>query len=358
MEMNRLLDLYQNRRAEREPIMDDFLNGKRKYLLIQRPPSAMWGACNSIEQIYENNILYVEQQLQLPWTDELPYLEPWIGTGIYATAFGCEYKWREDNAPDVHYRYHKIEDVRGIEKPDYRKSPVMQMALDCIDTFLERTRGELPICLTDTQSPFDTASLILDAAVFLEACYSEPETVHAFMQVVTDLIIQFSQVQQDRIGEGRVAKPGHIMPASPAYKGISLSDDNLSFCSPVMNQKIPLLYDQQIADAFGGLALHSCGVWDTTMKRLAGMRNVLMVDCAVSPDCDPNPNHPANVRSALQGSGIILKARVGGNLDAAVSILDELADPDLPLVVEFNYEPATAERNYKVLDEKLAVLYA
>lgn len=357
MEISQLLDNYQRRKAERGIKMDQFFQGQRKYLLIQRPPSEMWGACNSIEQIYANNIRYVEQQLALDWTDELPYLEPWIGTGIYATAFGCDYKWRDDNAPDVHYRFHKIEEVRGIEKPDYRQSAVMQMALDCIDTFLERTCGGLPICLTDTQSPFDTASLILDAAVFLEACYNEPDTVHHFMQVVTDLIIEFSQVQQARIGESRVAKPGHIMPASPTYRGISLSDDNLSFCSPAMNAKIPLFYDQQIADAFGGLALHSCGVWDTTMKRLTELRNIIMLDCAVSPDCDPNPNQPARVKKALHGSGIILKARIGGDLAASLRILEELVDPGTPLVVEFNYDPPSAEKNYRALQDKLDSLF-
>jgi hypothetical protein len=358
MELSRMLDLYQVRKEERGPKIEDFFQGKRKYLLIQRPPSAMWGACNSIEHIYENNIRYFAEQLTLPWTDELPYLEPWIGTGIYATAFGCEYKWRDDEAPDVYYRYHNIEEVREIEKPDYRKSTVMQMALACIDTFIDRTRGELPICLTDTQSPFDTASLILDATVFLEACYSEPETVHHFLQVVTDLIIEFSRVQQARIGECRVAKPGHIMPASPSYRGISISDDNLSFCSPGMNEQFPLKYDQQIADAFDGLAIHSCGMWDTTMKRVTRMEKVLMVDCAVSPACDPNPNQPAKVRKALQGSSIILKARVGGDLYTALKILDELVDPAQQIVVEFNYDPASAEHNYRTLNGKLKTLYA
>lgn len=54
MEMNRLLDLYRARQAERGPKLDQFFRGERKYLLIQRPPGEMWGACNSIEQIYAN----------------------------------------------------------------------------------------------------------------------------------------------------------------------------------------------------------------------------------------------------------------------------------------------------------------
>ena len=132
-------------------------------------------------------------------------MEPWIGTGVFANAFGCEYHFRDDNAPHVRYRYHKIEEVRDIEYPDYRKSPIMSMVLDCIDCFRERTHDGLPIALTDTQSPFDTATLILDAAEFFTACYTEPEIVTDFLQKITDLIVEFSEVQM-RADRARIAR--------------------------------------------------------------------------------------------------------------------------------------------------------
>ena len=356
--IHQLIDRFAQRREEREAGLRSFFEGgERKFLVIQRPPAEMWGACNSLEQITRNNLEYLETHLALDWTDELPYLEPWIGTGAYASAFGCEYKWRDDNAPDVHYRYHRIEEVRGLEYPDYRRSPVLGMVLDCIDGLKEQTLGQIPICLTDTQSPFDTATLILDAAEFMTACLTEEETARLLLQHVTDLIIEFSRVQQERIGLDLVARPGHIMPALAQGRGISLSDDNLSFCSPRFNQQFALPYDRQIADAFGGVALHSCGVWAATMARLKELGGIFILDCAVSPDNDPNPNRAARVRDALKGSGILLKARVGGDIQAALPIIEELFDPSLRLCIEINYQAEQAGENYRRVKAKLEELY-
>jgi hypothetical protein len=358
MQTNELIELYALRREQREAGLREFYaGGERKFLVIQRPPAAMWGACNTIEQITHNNLEYLANHLRLDWTDELPYLEPWIGTGAYASAFGCAYKWRDDNAPDVYYRFHRIEEVRGLEYPDYRRSPVLRMVLECIDALKEQTRGQIPICLTDTQSPFDTASLILDAAELMTACLIEEETARLLLQHVTDLIIEFSKIQQVRIGAERIARPGHIMPSITSGPGISLSDDNLSFCSPKFNQQFALVYDQQIAAAFGGVALHSCGVWDTTMAKLKALGGFFIVDCAVSTDCDPNPNRPARVRDALKGSGILLKAKVGGDIEAALRIIDDLFDPSIRMCVEINYLPEEAGENYRRVTARLQELY-
>ena len=194
MEIQELIDLYQKKREEREKTLLDFLNKKKNFIIRQPLPGSIWGECNTIETIYDNNIKFFENMLRFDWTDDLPFLEPWIGTGVYATGFGCEYKWRDDNAPDVHYKYHKIEEIKNIEYPDWKKSKVMQMVLDCIDYFKEKTKAMFPISLTDTQSPFDTATLILDAVEFFTACYTHEEIIHKFMNTITDLIIEFSVI--------------------------------------------------------------------------------------------------------------------------------------------------------------------
>lgn len=94
----------------------------------------------------ENNLEYAWALLSLDWTDDLPYLEPWVGTGIYANAFGCEYLFREFEAPHVQYLCHSVEALSRIEYPDYRQSPIMRMVLDCIDALKDRTlkRRALP----------------------------------------------------------------------------------------------------------------------------------------------------------------------------------------------------------------------
>ena len=354
-----LIDRYHQRREQRERRLRDFLDGDRVgFLIVQHPPGKVWDTCNSVEEVYRNNIQYLWDALQVDWTDDLPFLEPWVGTGVYANAFGCEYVFRDDNAPHVHYRYHRIEETAEIEYPDYRKSPIMTMVLDCIDRLKDGTHGRVPIALTDTQSPFDTATLILDACELFAACYESEQLVVDFMQKITDLIIEFSRVQIALIGPDLLAKPGHMLPSLPGGRGISISDDNLAVSSPSINRKIALPFDRQLADAFGGLAVHSCGVWAHTMAMLRDMPNILGVECAVGEGPhDPNPNPPADVRRALAGSSIIAKARLGDDINKTLAALDELADPQLKLVVEIGYDSENAERNYRLVQEKLHEVY-
>jgi len=359
MDILQVIDRYEQRREERGRRLGRFLrNEEQGFLIVQHPVGKVWGTCNSVEEVYVNNIEYVWAALQVDWTDDLPYLTPWVGTGVYANAFGCRYVFRSDNAPHVHYLHRHIEEIRGIEYPDYRESPIMTMVLDCIDCFNEQTHGRLPIALTDTQSAFDTATLIVDACEVFAACYEDEQLLVGFLQKINDLIIEFSRVQIARIGPELVARPGHQMPSLPGGPGISVSDDNLAVASPLVNRKIALPADRQLADAFGGLALHSCGNWTHTMPMLRELPNMMLVECAVGRSSgDPKPNEPGEVRRALAGSPIIAKARVGDDIQNTLSVLDKLADSELNLIVEIGYDEQNAERNYRLVREKLEKIY-
>lgn len=360
MELEQLADLYLKRHEERAREITRFWAGETSFLVVQRPSYHLWGQCNSVEEVYANNLRHMESWLSMQWTDELPHLQAWFGTGVYATAFGCEYLWRQGEAPDSHVRFHGIEEVRGLPMPDWRKSAVMGMVLDCIDALKERTRGKIPIALTDTQSPCDTATLVLDTSEFFTACYTEEETVSELLGTITELIIEFSGEQARRIGEGLVSRPGHVMPSLPGLRGITLSDDNLAVSSPHINEKFSLRFNERIAREMGGVAVHSCGVWDHTMRLLPG-RGVIAVDCSVSPRWDPTPMTPEMVRSALGGTGIAVKARCGGTRDEIEHAISALAGPDMRVILDIariDEDEAvyarTAERNYKRARDMLA----
>ncbi|MEK6794133.1 MAG: uroporphyrinogen decarboxylase family protein [Spirochaetota bacterium] len=360
MDAKEMADRYERRRILREAKLRDFFdpNGATQYLIVQHAGNRIYGACNSIADIVRANLLQFEEAIAVDWTDDLPYLEPWIGTGVYANAFGCDYVFRDFDAPHVHYKYQRIDEVKNIACPDWKKSPVMNMVLDTIDALKEATNAGIPISLTDTQSAFDTATLILDAAEFFTACYADEEAVIGFMKKLNDLIIDFSHVQMKRIGNDILALPGHIMPGMPTGTGISISDDNLAVSSPHINNLISLPFDQILADEFGGLAIHSCGTWAHTMALLRNYRNITMIDCAVGRGAgDPNPNDPAAVRDALAGTGIIAKIRPGGDRDDLDRTLEEIFHPDLKLVVQIPYSKDNEESNYRFVDEKLRRLY-
>ena len=130
--------------------------------------------------------------------------------------------------------------------------------------------------------------------------------------------------------------------------------------SPLINERFSLRFNQDIAEKMGGMAVHSCGVWDHTMKLLPG-RGVMAVDCSVSPRCDPTPMTPKMVRAALGGTGIVVKARCGGTREEIERAIAILAGPDMRLILviaRIDEDDAayarTAEANYTLAAECLA----
>jgi hypothetical protein len=221
---------------------------------------------------------------------------------------------------------------------------------------LERTGGRFPIAFTDTQSPFDTSTLVLDASEFFTACYVEEETVDGLMGAIASLIIEFSREQARRIGAGLLSQPGHVFPSLPGLGGIALSDDNLAVSSPAIN-RISIRFNELIAEAMGSVAVHSCGVWDHTMRLLPG-RGVRAVDCSVSPRWDPTPMRPEAVTAALAGTGIVTKARCGGTPEEIESAITALGGKDMRVILDIarvddndDAYAAAAERNYSFARE-------
>jgi hypothetical protein len=364
MDIERLTDLWEKRRGERERKLLDFYAGKRGWIILQRPVYHMYGECNSIPDIVANNLRQLEAWLTMPWTDEMPHLEPWIGVGVYANAYGCEYLWRTGEAPDVRTRFKSIEEVRGIGKPDWRKSPIMHMVLDAIDALKEASKGRFPISATDPQSPFDTSTLVLDTSELFTACYTEPETVASFVAGITELFIEFTRVQWQRIGEGRVARPGHSIPSHASLTGFNMSDDNLAVSSPKVNRQVAIPANKRLSEELGGIFLHSCGTWHHTMRAAIEEGGATGICCALQKACDPTPNDPADVGRALEGTGVMVHGRFGPDLDGILDDITKVARPGVRLMVDvLRTEPddgrwlKQAEKTYKVLDERLSSIY-
>jgi hypothetical protein len=363
-DLEKLTDMWNARREERAQKILDFYAGKRSWLILQRPAYHVFGQCNSVEEIVANNLRQMETWLEARWTDELPHLEPWIGTGVYANAFGCEYLWRQGEAPDVRARFTSIEQVRGIDRPPWRSSPVMRMVLEAIDALKERTKARFPISSTDPQSPYDTATLVMDTSEFFTACYTDPETVQSFVSTITDLFVEFTHVQWERIGEGLVARPGHSIPSDTRLSGITLSDDNLAVASPLINERVSLPADRRLSIQFGGLFLHSCGTWHHTMRASVTQGGATGICCALQRATDPTPNDPARVGDALSGTGIMVHARFGPDLEPLLADLPKVARPGVRVMVDVlrtelddSAWQARAEESYKRVEDRLHEIY-
>lgn len=359
METAQLVDAYRRLRDAREKkLRDFFFSSHPAFLIIQRPPFEVYSHCNTIEDICYHNRIYIERWVRIEATDELPYMEPWMGTGVFASMFGGVYHWREGDSPHIDYLLHSLDELEGISEPDWRKNEIAHRVLATIDALKEMTDGGIPIAWTDTQSPYDTGTLVLDAAEFFAGCYEEPEFVERFLRICTDLVIEFSRVQAERIGADLLAKPGHLFPGAPTLRGIAVSDDNLAVGSPDVNERFSLPCDNRIGEAFDGIAIHSCGVWTHTMPLLRKYPHIRMIDCAIGLPADPNPNRPEEVREAMAYSGIILKVRPGSADAAALEAIRAVAHPSMRLIVEIPYEEGAEKKNYDAVRAILEEVYA
>lgn len=350
------IDKYLKAYDQRIEKLLKFENKQLPFLVSIIGPSTFYTNCNTIEDSFAANLYDFEKALDIK-SDSLPYLEPWFGTGLYANAFGCEYFWRQGDSPACHYKYKKIEDIFDVPTPDISQNPIFKMVLDAIEYFKDKTQSKLPICITDTQSPHDTATMIVDACEVFMASYSCPDQLRDFLQKITDLVIEFSNKQAGLIGEC-MSSPGHLMSHSGTFlEGMSISDDNLAVASPAVNKDFLLPFDEQIGKAMGSLALHSCGRWSHTMPEVAKMQSVKMIDCAISQDKDPCPNEPEQVREAFKGTDIVTQVRIGTDMQKEMELVKRIFDPDLRLVVRVSINQGDGRKEYDALNSQLKKLY-
>ncbi len=108
----------------------------------------------------------------------------------------------------------------------------------------------------------------------------------------------------------------------------------------------------RIGEAFGGVAIHSCGNWARWLPAVRKVSNLVTVDAAFGTHTDPDPNDPEEFRAILAGTGVTLQARVVGPPDEVVSIARRLWGPGMKLiVVTYVQDPAAQHRLYNDLHD-------
>jgi uroporphyrinogen-III decarboxylase len=236
-------------------------------------------------RMLKHQLYNIEQTGELG-SDWVPFLEPWHGVGIYADAFGAATSWPEDDYPWTGPRLTDIRQAYDLKPPASGDSPLMEKVLETIRWFRREAGREVPISLTDTQSPMNTASMIVPTDELLAACYTDPGAVHHLLGMIADLVISFSRMQLELIGE-RAALPGHLFPAG-ARRGISVSDDNACMASPQVYREFFVPYLSRISRAFGGLYLHACGNFLHNLEAMLEIEGLLGVNMHIGPgDMDP-----------------------------------------------------------------------
>ena len=208
-------------------------------------------------QFQERN--YYEQVREVD-DDFVPYLMPWFGTGVTASALGCQVDFLPKMDPAVNpgrYPVQGLEDVRRLQIPNFEKDGLMPRVLQ----FLHHMRANsfLPVGITDFQGPLTTANQLMGYDKLIYLMQDHAAAMHQLMDKVTETLIGWVKKQKEVIGEPLTECISDQQVYVGRHAGIWFSDDDAVLMSPGTYKEFVVPYNSRILKAFGGGCLHYCG---------------------------------------------------------------------------------------------------
>ena len=287
--------------------------------------------CKDMKTSLEQQLGGLKKSMEFK-TDIPNFLEPWYGIGTIAGAFGIDYLWNQGQAPAFRPNFKSAKEALDHNTIPVSQSSIGKHTLDMIDYFVEKTGGRIPMSLTDTQSPLNIACNIVDMSGFFYEMFDSPESVKKLLQLLAELLADFTNEQIEHIGRALVW-PGHGFASCRDFEGLGMSDDNALMISNEQYLEFVAGAVQSAGKHFGGSAFHSCGNWSDKVEMVKKMQQLRMVDGAYSAATDPSPNPPEPFARAFVNTGIVVNARIVGNPDTVAGIVRRLWKPGIKLIV-------------------------
>jgi hypothetical protein len=260
------------------------------------------------------------------------FLEPWYGIGTLASAFGIDYLWPERQAPVVPHAFGTVQEVLDSPATTVEETPIGRQTLKMIEYFVNATHARLPISLTDTQSPLNALSFLVDSNSFYLGFLDAPDAMHRTLDRLVPLQIAFAKRQRELLGD-TIVWPGHGFASTRAFSGLGMSDDIMTLLGPDLYREFGVPRLAGCGEPLGGPVVHSCGHWgnkDEVVRAIPGLR---MVDAAFTPQTDPNPNEPGRFAEVFAGSGVVVNARMVGDAKTIIECVRQLWKPGMKLIV-------------------------
>ena len=259
------------------------------------------------------------------------FLEPWYGIGTLASAFGIDYVWPEKQAPVVPHAFQSIQEALERQPKSISETPIGRHTLGMIEYFLEATRGKLPVSLTDTQSPLNALSMLIDCNNFYMAFLEEPDGLKEMLGRLVPLQIDFINEQLKLLGD-TVVWPGHGFASSRVFHGVGMSDDVMTLLSPSQYAEFGVPGLVACGKPFGGPVVHSCGNWGGKAETVRAIDGLVMVDGAFTAQTDPDPNDLPCFSEVFDQTGIVVDARMVGDRQTVLDTVRALWRPGMKLI--------------------------
>lgn len=202
---------------------------------------------------------YYEQVKEID-DDFVPYLMPWYGTIVTASAFGCQIEYPPKMDPAANPRFYPVQkpdDIKKLRVPDPEKDGLMPRVLEFLEYM--KQNSFLPVGITDFQGPLTTANQLMGYDKLIYLMFDHPNLMHELMDIVTEALIVWVKKQKEVIGEPLNYCIGDQQVYTGPHAGVWFSDDDSVLMSAATYKEFVVPYNSRILKEFGGGCVHYCG---------------------------------------------------------------------------------------------------
>jgi hypothetical protein len=183
------------------------------------------------------------------------------------SAFGCEIVQPKGACPWVEPLIKDYSDVFKLKKPKPTDG-LLGKALEATSYVQDKVNGASSVRLLNIQGPLTNAGYLCGDSEYLMALYDHPKEMHALLDMITDLMIEFVHAQRALVSDFNPIV--HCPDWIPDGFGIGIADDYAGVISPALYEEFALPYNNRLSREFGGIGIHSCGcsegTWDIILK--------------------------------------------------------------------------------------------
>ncbi|MGI6494637.1 MAG: hypothetical protein ACOX5G_00830 [Kiritimatiellia bacterium] len=152
---------------------------------------------------------------------------------------------------------------RPFEETDFQRAITLFRAL-------EKQMPDTPLFIRtpDFQGPMNTLALVMRQTEMLCALYDAPGAIGRALDHIADVLIDYVGRFLREIGPERVI--GNIWPfiTLPANRGVAVTQDYMPLLGKEAYAEFEVPRLRRIADAFGGVFIHCCGVYRQHLETL------------------------------------------------------------------------------------------
>lgn len=241
---------------------------------------------------HEVECLKCSAELGIPLANTPAFDLVHFGTGPLATAFGSKMVLRGDNQPAFEPAVHTPEEAVKLKKPNLLKDGILPQILERIQYYNEMTQGKVILTPCDTAGPWSIATSIWHYGDMLEATHTAPEAVHYLLNLVTECIIEWYNIQEAYVGRWGRTHSSFSWPFLP--RGIGIGDDCLVTVSPATWEEFFMPYNNRLSREYGNLiTYHCCRRYDTHFD------SIIKTDGFLGFDATPEHNDFDRIEAAL-----------------------------------------------------------